>query len=119
LAGTAVVLFLARYRNNSGLDDKAFFSCFSLALYDFLETRKEQKRTKELKQKYSSKLIERLKQASLETTQVNRHENSYLTHNLIQECLAGKYPTLCKELCPFLQVFIWDYQKQYLNTYKH
>lgn len=114
-----MVLFLASYKNNSQLDDRAFFSCFSLAIYDFLETRKEQKRKQELKQKYGSELIERLEQASQETTQVNRHENSHLTHSLIQECLAGKYPSLCKELCPFLQVFIWDYQKQYLNTYKH
>jgi hypothetical protein len=118
LARRAVVLFLARYKDNSGLDDKAFFSCFSLALYDFLETRKEENRYPEIRKKYQE-LIEDLEKAALETTQVNRHENSHLTHKLLQESLAGKYENFCKELTPFLQVFIWDYQKQYLNTPKH
>jgi len=114
-----VVLFLARYKAHSGLGEKAFFSCFSLAIYDFLETRKEQEREEELEQRYGKDFLERLVQASQETTQVHRNENSHLTRLLLKESLGGNYQDFCRELRPFLQVFIWDYQKQYLNTQKH
>jgi hypothetical protein len=119
LAKIAVVLFLARYKSLSDLDDRAFFSCFSLAIYDLLGTRKEQNQYSNIQEKYGRTLIEKLEQISKETTQVNRHENPHLTKKLLKECLAGKYQILCLDLIPFLQVFIWDYQKQYLNTPKH
>lgn len=114
-----MVLFLTRYKQNLSLDDRAFFSCFSLAIYDLLETRQEQSRTKEIKERYGSELFSKLEQAYQETTQVNRHANGHTTHELLGQCLKGKYQRFCRELMPFLQVFVWEYQKQYLNTLKH
>jgi len=108
-----VVLFLSRYKQKYRLSERLFLSAFSLAVYDFYDSKREEEKLEELKRIYGIKFLKRLEAIAQEALLLEKEsqENSHLTRRLYQECMRGKHEPLMRDLRHYLIVFLREIQE--------